>query len=95
MWRVFGGAALVVAGIAAFIEAHTHRPESNYLCPEGHEPCIIGEGQRVHLHLATRGLSQTPYDLLRIGAWALMIVGALLIVVGLMDHWRRPRESTP
>ena len=83
MRRAFVGAALVVAGIAAFIEARSHRPESNYLCPEGHEPCIIGEGQQVHLHLATRGLSETAYDLLRIGGWALVIVGAVLIVVGL------------
>jgi hypothetical protein len=26
MWRVFGGAILVIAGIAAFIEAHSHHP---------------------------------------------------------------------
>ncbi len=26
MVKVFGGAALVIAGIAAFIEAHSHRP---------------------------------------------------------------------
>jgi hypothetical protein len=26
MWRVYGGAILVIAGIAAFIEAHTHHP---------------------------------------------------------------------
>jgi hypothetical protein len=84
--RAFLGAALVVAGIAAFIEAHSHRPESNYLCPEGHEPCIISEGLKVHLRLATRGLSGNAYDLLRIGAWALVIFGAVLIVAGLIAY---------
>jgi hypothetical protein len=26
MWRVYGGTILVIAGIAAFIEAHSHKP---------------------------------------------------------------------
>ena len=30
------------------------------------------------------GLSQTAYDLLRVGAWALVIVGGLLVIVGLI-----------
>ena len=78
MWRVFGGAALVVAGIAAFIEAHSHKPfpraGSSYL-------------ERVE---HSGALSQTAYDLLRIGAWALVIVGALLVVTGLIQYWGAP-----
>jgi hypothetical protein len=70
---VFGGAALVIAGIAAFIEAHSHRTR----------PASFGEG--------TEGLSQTAYDLLRIGAWALVIIGGLLIVVGLIGYWSEQR----
>ena len=50
MRQVFAGAVLVVAGIAAFIKAHSHRTK----------PAAFGEG--------TEGLSQTAYDLLRIGA---------------------------
>ena len=36
--------------------------------------------------LAT-GLSHTAYDLLRIGAWALVIFGAVLVVTGLIRCW--------
>jgi hypothetical protein len=34
LWHVFGGAALIVAGIAAFIEAHSHRPETQVRLPD-------------------------------------------------------------
>jgi hypothetical protein len=84
MWRVFGGAALVIAGVAAFIEAHSHRPLRE--CPGGRESCYAG--MSVHV-----GLSQTPYDVLRIGAWAIVIVGALLIVVGLVGYWGAQRRA--
>jgi hypothetical protein len=33
-------------------------------------------------------LSHSAYDLLRIGAWALVIIGALLVVMGLTRYWR-------
>jgi hypothetical protein len=33
-----------------------------------------------------RGLSQNAYDLLRIGAWALVIVG-VLVIMGLIWYW--------
>jgi hypothetical protein len=72
MRQVFAGAVLVVAGIAAFIEAHTHRPVE----------ATWGPGKE--------GLSQTAYDLLRIGAWALVIFGALIVVTGLIRYWRQP-----
>jgi hypothetical protein len=50
-------------------------------CPPGEEAC----------HQAS-GLSQTVYDLLRIGGWALVIVGALVVVTGLIRYWRaQPR----
>lgn len=37
------------------------------------------------------GLSTTAHDLLRIGAWALVIFGALLVVVGLIAYARAQR----
>jgi hypothetical protein len=92
MWRVFGGAALVIAGIAAFIEAHSHKP------PVPPPDRVYQDSEGVHevsVAVPATGLSHTAYDLLRIGAWALVIVGALLIVTGLIDRWRRPAESTP
>jgi hypothetical protein len=33
-------------------------------------------------------LPQTAYDLLRIAAWALVIIGGLLVVTGLISYWR-------
>jgi len=36
-------------------------------------------------------LSQTPHDLLRIGAWALVIFGGLLVIVGLIAYVRSGR----
>jgi len=67
---------LVVAGIAAFIEAHSHRP---------------GMTEGIFAH--PTGLSRTAYDLLRIGAWALVIFGALLVVVGLIGYWSAQRRA--
>jgi hypothetical protein len=73
--RIFGGAALIVAGIAAFIEAHAHPPVTGLIeLPE--------RGAPSHL-------SHTAYDLLRIAGWALVICGVLLVVVGLIAYVRR------
>ena len=79
MRSVFGGAVLVIAGIAAFIEAHSHHT-TVHSTRRTWTASIISE------HRAS-GLSQTAYDLLRIGAWALVIIGGLLIVTGLIRYW--------
>jgi hypothetical protein len=88
VWRAYAGAVMVIAGIAAFIEAHSHRPITHYVCPNGSEEC-----KAANLFAHHHGLSQTAYDLLRLGAWALVIVGALLIVVGFIGYWRAPTNS--
>jgi hypothetical protein len=80
--RVFGGAALVAAGIAAFIEAHSHRPHAR-LDLNGYQ--VLG---RITLTSPGSEWSQTAYDLVRIGAWALVIFGALLVAVGLIGYAR-------
>jgi hypothetical protein len=82
MRQIFAAAVLVVAGIAAFIEAHSHRPITQYVCPNGSEECKAAK-----LFAHHHGLSQTAYDLLRIGAGALVIVGGLLVVTGLIRFW--------
>jgi hypothetical protein len=84
MRRAFVGAALIVAGIAGFIEAHSHRPI--YGCPWGAERCSVNAPNV----LEPGSLDQTAYDLLRIGAWALLVFGALLVAVGLIGYYRRP-----
>jgi hypothetical protein len=85
MTRVFIGAALVIAGIAAFIEASSHRPEVRHALPRFSRGQVLGY---LTLTGPSRGLSQTAYDLLRIGGWALVIVGVLLVVMGLIRYWR-------
>jgi hypothetical protein len=98
MRRIFIGATLIIAGIAAFIEAHTHAPSYMYVCrlvngeacPEGRHFVEAGEHvERQVSALEPGALAQTPYDLLRIGAWALVIFGAALLLVGLIGYWRK------
>jgi hypothetical protein len=91
MWRVFGGAVVVVAGIAAFIEAHSHHPVAATVLST--EPRIARAEQAAGVAPeSASGLSSTAYDLLRIGAWALVIIGALLIIVGLIGYWGRTKR---
>jgi hypothetical protein len=89
MWRIYGGAIIVIAGIAAFIEAHSHPPELESRCRTGGKACLLEDFINVHT-----GLSQTAYDLLRIGAWALMILGAVTVIVGLI-RYRAGMRSAP
>jgi hypothetical protein len=96
--RVFCGAILILAGIAAFIEAHSHAPAFESVCRPGRPPprtveTICREGQHSVDVLASGQLSQTPYDLLRIGAWGLVIFGALLVIVGLIRYWTIQRTQ--
>jgi hypothetical protein len=89
MWRIYGGAIIVIAGIAAFIEAHSHPPELESRCRTGGKACLLEDFINVHI-----GLSQTAYDLLRIGAWALMVLGAVTVIVGLI-RYRAGMRSAP
>jgi hypothetical protein len=74
MWRIYGGAMTVVAGIAAFIEAHRHVPLPARL------PSGVGSV------IPASGWSPTAYDLVRGGAWALVIFGAVTVIVGLIQY---------
>jgi hypothetical protein len=74
MRRVYGGAILIIAGIAGFIEASAHPPGP-------HEPGL-------RLPPTPGELSPTAYDLVRIGAWALVILGGLTVILGLIRYWR-------
>ena len=82
----------MVAGVAAFIEAHEHRPVPPFTPPGGSFRLREWAEQGVYPHAAS-GLSSTAYDLLRIGAWALVIFGALLVVMGLIAYWGAQRRS--
>jgi uncharacterized protein YjeT (DUF2065 family) len=97
MLRVFSGAVLVVAGIAAMIEAHSRYTKayttrdfrSEALAPEA----SAGTGHYETVRHAASGLSQNAYDALRIGGWALVIVGALLAVTGLIRYSAMQRSA--
>jgi hypothetical protein len=95
--RVYGGALAVTAGVAAFIEAHSNQPVAAYAPPP------LSAMQRLQLERAgvsvgggspASGLSPTAYDLLRIGAWALVILGALTVILGLIRYWTAARAAT-
>jgi hypothetical protein len=90
MWRVFIGAALVVAGIAAFIEAHAHKPVAAQVLPGDaiQKSEIRRELAEQGVVPKASGLDPTAYDLLRIGAWALVIFGGALMVMGFIRYWR-------
>ena len=83
----WGGAVLMIGGIAAFIAAQSPRPITHYVCPSGSEDC-----KDVKLFAHHHGLSHTAYDVLGIGAWALIIGGALLVIVRLIGYWARVKR---
>ena len=91
MWRIYGGAIMVIAGIAAFIEAHSHKPATLPAFPR--ISTSAGATDEITVAVPNHGLSSTAYDLLRIGAWALVVLGALTVIVGLIRYWQRPRSA--
>jgi uncharacterized membrane protein HdeD (DUF308 family) len=90
MWRVYVGAIMIVGGIAAFIEAHSHHPVS------GLRQVVLGRVRPIagarSFAVPTEGLSPTAYDVLRIGAWALVTLGAATLLLGLIGYWRSVRQ---
>ena len=82
MARVFGGVLMGIAGIAALVEAYSHRPvwTAKYSREGFLEPAS--------------GLPQIAYDMLRIGGWALLIVGVLLVIIGLVAYARCTRAPS-
>ncbi len=82
MVRIVIGGVLLIAGIAARIEATSHRP-TLVPVPGG----FAGMDART-------GWAQSTYDLVRIGSWALIIVGLLLVAVGLIGYATNQRPNT-
>jgi hypothetical protein len=73
MWRIYGGAALFLAGVSAFIADFRNRPES------------VLRVHGVHAELLA-GLTPTAYDLIHVAGWALIIAGVLLMIMGLIRY---------
>jgi hypothetical protein len=104
MRQVFIGVALVIAGIAAFIEAGSHEPRYEQRCVPPACEVVAGEGtegrgervqgggtrhpQGPETNVLVSGLSHTAHDLLRIAAWALVLIGGTLMLMGFIRYWR-------
>ncbi len=73
MRRVYTGAIMIVGGIALFIYAHRHIPVP------AHQP-------ELGIVTPASGLSATAYDLVRIGGWALVILGGVTVALGLIRY---------
>jgi len=91
MWRLFGGAALIVAGIATIIEVHSH-PYQVAVAAFNPRPIEQVRGIQPAPAVPSSGLTPTAHDLLLIAAWALVIFGTLLVAVGLIGYWASQRE---
>jgi hypothetical protein len=82
--RTVLGAVALIGGVAARIEAGSHAPKTMAICPATESACV--NAKTIHV-----GLSHTAYDLLRIGSYALLIVGVLLVLTGLIAYWAQQR----
>lgn len=82
MWRVYGGAILIIGGVAAFIDAHRHIP-------------VSARRPEVGVITPASGLSHTAYDLLRIGGWALVILGGVTVALGLIRYATATAATKP
>jgi hypothetical protein len=80
MIRALLGALLVACGIAAQIVAGRHMPQSSAVVIPG------GGSSGVFVHT---GWSQTAYDLVRIGGWALLVFGAVIVLFALVGELRK------
>ncbi len=78
MVRVYSGTLLVIVGIAALIELRVHEP---YLYP------LIRQHHVVRLEIG--GWDGLWFGFARLGAWAVVLIGALLFMTGLIAGARR------
>jgi hypothetical protein len=98
MIRVYVGALMMVGGIAAFIEAHSNHPVAAYV-PVPQSPMQELQLERAGLSGASTGtpasgLTPTAYDLLHIAGWALLLLGSLTVILGLIGYLRTTPRMT-
>lgn len=87
MLRIYVGALMAIAGIAAFIEAHSNVPIA--AVPASHidgRQALLENSARSFPGEPAKGLSSDLYDLVRIAGWALLILGILTAVLGLLEY---------
>jgi hypothetical protein len=79
MRRALLGALLAVAGIAALIVASRHHAVFGH--PGGYS--IVGEPP-----VRLSGWTTTTYDVVRIGGWALIVFGAVILLFAVIRELR-------
>jgi hypothetical protein len=87
------GALLLIAAVAGFVIVPEHMPNITYADPGvPFVGCVAPSPGLIQPHgcrTIRSGVSHTVYDGLRIATWAVLIVGALLVTVGLINYARR------
>ena len=80
---VMAGAVLLIAAVVGFILVPEHKPaiRDTY-------DCLNDYTFRPLPASCLAGLSRTAYDAARIGTWAAVVVGTLLVVMGLIRYAR-------
>jgi hypothetical protein len=87
---------MMIGGIAAFIEAHSNHPVAAYVPPSSSSPLQELQLERAGVTgsaTPASGLTPTAYDLLHIAGWALLLLGGLTVVLGLIGYLRSPRMT--
>jgi hypothetical protein len=79
------GALFMVGGIAAQIVASRHMPTTRFV-----GPTAAAGGRACFNPCSQITVGQTTYDLVRIGGWALLIFGAVIVAFALVREVRRP-----
>lgn len=95
------GAIVLIGSVAGFVIVPEHAPATSTIDARAVSGCTppARPGQPVVLlsdpscHVVHTGLAHTPYDALRIATWALLIVGALTVGVGLIGYSRQEVRS--
>jgi hypothetical protein len=97
---IISGALLLIAAVAAFVIVPEHMPatQTTTVAPvNGYCPGVPGVVQPRDFACPgpthSVGLSRTTYDIARISTWAVLIVGALLVIVGLLNYSRRAANA--
>lgn len=93
------GAILLIAAVAGFIIVPEHAATVTYFDPAVPQaacgPPNQGIAQAPGCTTVHSGVSHTAYDLLRVATWAVLIIGVLLAIVGLIHYARADRGQLP
>jgi hypothetical protein len=82
------GSVLLVGSVVGFVIVSEHKPQFI-----GGDVVIPGTSSTVPSDFGHwLGWSHTAYDAARIGTWALLIAGVLLVALGLINYARRSRH---